>query len=189
MDSEKAETFLEAIHLGKVRTMKCLLEWLAAGANPNESTRLGDTAFMRAARDFAPEAVQAMLTAGADPTLTTYRGESAVHFAAMGQTTGHIIRMLVTAGGNPNGRGFKGQTPLHVAAMYSKDTECSVVAALLDLGADAMALDDDGKTPAQVSETPEAAEMIRRHAEAKVLMSSTSEPKSPTRKRRLSNND
>jgi ankyrin repeat protein len=186
-EDDEGRVFAEEILLNEIRTMERLFERLANGANPNGRTRHSDTALMLAAREYNPEAIQAMLAKGGDPTLTNRSGNTAMHFAALGQTDGDVIRLLAAAGGNVNARGFEGVTPLHIAARSSENTECAVVYTLLALGADATALNDEGKTPAQVSETPEAAEMIRRHAEAAELTTVTAEPKAPHRKRRLSN--
>ncbi|CAN0186496.1 unnamed protein product [Ectocarpus sp. 12 AP-2014] len=93
--------------------------------------------------DEALRIVEALLAAGADPTLRAFRGMTPLESVSRGASTKasptfgpSLVRMLVAAGADVNDVGStRGCTPLHFACMEGACAE--VVQALLDAGADA----------------------------------------------------
>ena len=71
------------------------------------------------------------------------RGSTALHLAASHFAHPEVIESLVRGGADMELRDRTGRTPLHVAARHN----AAAFKALLDLGADPTALDDDGYTP------------------------------------------
>lgn len=123
----------------------------------------GTTALLRAAKSADIPALKLLLERGADPTLTTQseRGSSEVNAimlaAGVGtseqDTTGRFkseadivntIDLLREQGLDVNATDNRGRTALHGAALHGFDT---VVAALVERGADLTAADLDGFTP------------------------------------------
>ena len=136
----------------------------ARGVHPESHQRYGSlTPLHEAARTNAnPEIVTALIEAGADvdgrvtdaaipfrmvgsgATLVAQReGATPLHMAAGGNRYPAVIEALVRGGADLELRGRFGQTALHMAAMQN----AAVFPALLRLGADPAALDDEGKTP------------------------------------------
>ena len=159
---------------------------LDAGDDPNHPERCGDRPLHRAARNLDGRCVGLLLAAGADPLAVGERNMTPLHWAAIGQTWPKAAELLIAAGARLDARDKYGSTPLHLAAAYSKGTECRIVASLLALGADPSALDNEGRTPAEKSETDEARDMILRAAEAAALAGSMANPSKPNRSRRMS---
>ena len=106
-------------------------------------------------RDFfetaSAERVRECLEAGADPRAPV-RYAPAIFYAAKTATDPDIISLLTGAGANPNSRlagdaldGRPGYSPLHTAAHWNPIP--SIVDALVAVGADANARDDEGRTP------------------------------------------
>ena len=138
-----------------------------------------------AARNLDVESVELLIAAGADPRNKSKTGDTAMHYAAKGQTTKAVVTVLADAGGDVNARGHGGNTPLHCAARYSKGTGGSVVDCLLALGADPLTRNDLGETAEDVSETPEATNLLRTRAEGKEIQKDTAEASAPDRDRRM----
>ncbi len=85
----------------------------------------------------------ALLAAGADPDVRTAEGETPLHLhVSARQPDTALVSMLVRGGADVNARNDTGETPLHVAR---KRNRLSVVRTLLELGADANALDNAGR--------------------------------------------
>lgn len=91
------------------------------------------------------------LEAGADPRAPV-RYAPAIFYAAKTATDPGIISLLTAAGANPNGRlagdaldGRSGYSPLHTAAHWNPIP--GIVDALVVVGADLDARDDEGRTP------------------------------------------
>ncbi|MDE2794039.1 MAG: ankyrin repeat domain-containing protein [Gemmatimonadota bacterium] len=106
-------------------------------------------------RDFfetaSAERVRECLEAGADPRAPV-RYVPAIFDAAKTATDPGIIRLLTGAGANPNSRlagdaldGRPGYSPLHTAAHWNPIP--GIVDALVAVGADVNARDDEGRTP------------------------------------------
>jgi serpin B len=99
-----------------------------------------------------PEAVELLLTAGADASSADSHGTSALHLAAARGRL-EIVKLLLAAGANPNGRDIKGATPLMYAAITGgpsletgENNLGEVTRILIDAGADPNSKDKDGKT-------------------------------------------
>ncbi len=106
-------------------------------------------------RDFfetaSAERVRECLEAGADPRAPV-RFAPAIFYAAKTATDPGIISLLTGAGANPNSRlagdaldGRPGYSPLHTAAHWNPIP--GIVDALVAVGADVNARDDEGRTP------------------------------------------
>ena len=187
-DAKIPGSLAEDIMLGNIRTAWQLKERLDAGEDPNrpdkDNPEFQMTPLSAAARNLDAECIELLLAAGADHRPGGYCDHTALHWAAMGQTWPGAVKLLVKAGADLEAKDWEGCTPLHRAAQYSKGTECRVVAALLDLGADPRALDNNGKTPAQTSETKNARDLLKRAAAASELADEVAQPTAPPRDRR-----
>ena len=117
-----------------VETVGEIVALLEAGADPNATGRLGPPLYA-AARFPTALGVEALLSAGADPTRgrPLHRAESA-----------EVIAALIAAGADPNGKDWDGDTPLHVAA---RDGNAEAIRALLAGGANPNAFNAAYETP------------------------------------------
>jgi len=87
--------------------------------------------------------LECLLDGGADVNGVTTHGTSPLMFASLYSRNVELIRILVSRGGNPNYGQPNGVTVLMHGAMGG----CAdVVNVLLELGADARAVDDQGRT-------------------------------------------
>ena len=85
----------------------------------------------------------ALLEADADPDVRTAEGDTPLHVHAWARRPDTaLVSVLVLAGADVNARNDAGETPLHVAR---KRNRLSVVRTLLELGADANAIDNAGR--------------------------------------------
>ncbi|WP_145112063.1 ankyrin repeat domain-containing protein [Gimesia panareensis] len=100
-------------------------------------------------------AVQRLLEAGANPNLPGRGWSSAIACAGENDETGDIVRALVASGADINLQDSNGYTPLYHAVDIAIDGACqqnretidwSVVAVLIDLGANPDLPDNRGKT-------------------------------------------
>ncbi len=110
------------------------------------------------------EIVELLLTAGADVNARDSFGGSLLHRAAVSSDNRELVELLAKAGANVNAPGEGGKTPLHVAASSTEQRrippplgkssappfarKIEIVQALLKAGADPLAKDAAGKTPA-----------------------------------------
>lgn len=99
-----------------------------------------------------PDAVRALLDAGADPNLASRpAGFTALHSAVAddeGAVVKDIVRMLLDAGADANAQNASGATPLHTAA-FTGNTP--VIQMLLAAGGDPQLPDRRGLTPLDVA--------------------------------------
>ncbi|OAM00605.1 MAG: hypothetical protein TV42_01580 [Wolbachia endosymbiont of Dactylopius coccus] len=88
-----------------------------------------------------------LIEAGANPNIKNDRGQTLLHYAAIG-SSGYGIGYLIEAGANPNAQDIEGKTPLHYAAGlgYSSSIE-----SFLWNGAKCDVLDETRKTPLQIA--------------------------------------
>ncbi|WP_341811031.1 ankyrin repeat domain-containing protein [Wolbachia endosymbiont (group A) of Andrena bucephala] len=88
-----------------------------------------------------------LIEAGANPNIKNDRGQTLLHYAAIG-SSGDGIGYLIKAGANPNAQDIEGKTPLHYAAGlgYSSSIE-----SFLWNGAKCDVLDETRKTPLQIA--------------------------------------
>lgn len=113
------------------------------GANTENRGSSGETSLMDAVMSGDPENVQLLLAAGADIHAVDEDDWTALTYAARNESV-EIVEMLVAAGADLNAReSFWGFTPLLTAAFAGN---VAVTDALLDLGADGTAVDNDGDT-------------------------------------------
>ena len=165
-----ARTFLENATAGETAAR------LDAGAGPNARAGTGATALHLAATwSGDPAVVRLLLDAGADPNARDRDGWTPLHAAAAWNGDPAVVAALLDAGANLAARAGEGRTslrwswrawdnpavartlreageapefewtPLHLAAAFNDSP--SVVAALLDAGADPEARDGSGLTP------------------------------------------
>ena len=134
---------------------------IAAGADVNARTELGETALIRAASRNSLPTIERLLAAGASSTALTKRGIGALHMAALGNrgregSTKVIARLLEARAGPIDARDQWGRTALWIAVQYGGAPDAQV---LLKAGADASIPDKEGVTAAVVAEQREMHEL------------------------------
>ena len=106
--------------------------------------RSGKTPLMQICTNGTLEQVILLLKHGANPFLTDYEGKTTIHYAALGGNSDIIAHLINNYEMNPNIRSLNGQTPLHLFR-YS-----TTLKALIKLGADVNAQDNQKQTPLHV---------------------------------------
>ena len=151
----------EAAATGRVERLMNLIERDPALTNtysPDGFHPLGFAVFFG-----QPEAVKALLNAGADvnlPSRESMKVTPLASAAAAKQT--EIARMLIAHGANVNARAAGGHVPLHEAAANGN---VELVKLLIEHGADVNAKTDDGKTSldfANEHKRPEVAALLEK---------------------------
>jgi ankyrin repeat protein len=144
-----------ALHLSvmenRFTVFKILLNGLlAVSGDVNMQNDYGATPLLVAVGT-CPKAVPLLLDAGADPNVAHNDGFTPLSTAILLPGIA-VVRKLLMAGADPNTK-VNGKTPLITAVSlnidetaHTMDTLSSVVEALLAAGADATAVDNDGKT-------------------------------------------
>ena len=133
---------------------------LAAGADPHGKQRDLTPLHNAATSSGHPEAIEALVAAGADPNAKGPADWTPLHIAAGSSDHPEVIKALVAAGADPMARGLIGETPLHLAAGSSKHPE--VIEALVVAGADPHAKNQLGWTPLhQAVEQNDNAEVVQ----------------------------
>jgi len=110
---------------------------------------------MAAAYASVLESVQALLAAGASVDLRNEHGHTALFYSVWcGACNPYVVAALLDAGADVNAQDNDGETALHTLVMYEdlEPTSASAVGVailLLQRGANACAVTNDGRTPAQ----------------------------------------
>jgi ankyrin repeat protein len=136
---------------------------LRDGADPNEVHAQGNTVLCvacgRCHHPGGPDAIRALLKAGADPSRCGQMLAPLHLVISFGDAD--MVRALLQAGADINGRDFMGRTPLMFAA---SDTRIEILRMLLEAGADVNATDAKGGNAlrhALEAEAEKAAELLR----------------------------
>ena len=142
--------FSEFCREGNIQAVR---EAIISGVNVNAADDFGRTPLILAAHKGHAEIVSALLHAGADPNTKNIDGETALMFAAM---CGHddILNALINVGADVNAAENKyGITALMFAAGHWRagGDSSNMVNALLDVGANAKAIDIDGRTALDIA--------------------------------------
>lgn len=127
-----------ASDLGRDDIVSLLLQ---RGADPNSQDKCGSASIVHATAGSHTKVAKLLLTAGANEQLSDALG------VAVRNENIEIARLLILHKVNCNARDHLG-TALHTAARYGN---VQIVQLLLDAGADATILDDQGRTAAQVA--------------------------------------
>ena len=111
---------------------------LARGADANARDNEESTALMFVSD---PEIAAVLLDHGADPTLASNDGVTALHVVAAKKGMEPIVQRILTLGANPNAQDHEGDTPLHVAGTRR------IAEILIAAGADPNWRNKEGFTP------------------------------------------
>jgi ankyrin repeat protein len=147
------------LHFAAVTNHGAMVELLLAnGADVNATESVsGQTPLEMAVSEGNRDAVQSMLTLGADPISKLYLQVAVTH------NHQDIAEVLLAHGADVDAKNVGGYTPLHFAA---SDGHKGIVELLLAHGADANARLDSGATPLKQAEEnghEEVAELLRQH--------------------------
>jgi len=141
------ETELSVLHIAKDPDV--LRRLLQLGLPLECRNRSSFTPLLRAFSLSRPECIEVLLAAGADIHATDNKGWGVLHYSALLNEYGELIKLLLdhaTARGRPlnvNAPDKDGTTPLMTAASHVKPV---TVKALLAAGADVTAVDSQGRT-------------------------------------------
>ena len=102
---------------------------LKAGADPNRTNALGQTALMIAMENGYPKAVQALLDAGANVDATDPEGDTVLHLACQ-RGDKKIVARLIEGGAKPDATNRAGRTPLDVAVWEGREEVAQQLRAL-----------------------------------------------------------
>jgi ankyrin repeat protein len=132
------------------------------------------------------EVVRALLEAGADIEAQDVRKTTPLLFAAASKHCAAVRKVLIEAGANIEAQDRGGMAPLHWAAQWGGEDS---VRDLLEVGADAGALDGVGRTPIQVAMKGPTKALLRAHERRLVIASRRAQtasevpqPKEPRRR-------
>lgn len=145
---EKSALHVAATH-NRGKIVALLLE---AGARINDSDMNGETPLMDAAANDSADALRELLKGGALAGQRDDKGLTALHHAARHNST-DCARLLLRAGTRINGHAKDGRTALHEAVygaieLEGHADERKMIRLLLEKGANADAVNDEGFTPA-----------------------------------------
>lgn len=138
------------------------IAWVAGLAFAASNVAAWGADLVEAARRDDRSAALAEIERGADATLRSADGTTALHWAAYNDDA-ELVARLLKAGADPNVANDYGATPLSEAAVVANT---AVIKALLEAGADANRVGKDGETPLMVlarSSNVEAAKLLLEH--------------------------
>ena len=146
---DKANYMFNAVAWTLSNIVRCGLE-----ANISANTRFADAEaqplLVAASRRGNAGTLKVLLDGGADLTLTTSDGHSALGVASRyGFLDG--VKLLLAAGANVNSAGPRKWTPLMEAVINEREGRVPILRALLDGGADLAPLNDDGQSALAVA--------------------------------------
>lgn len=118
---------------------------LQAGADPDAVCNVGLAPLWNAVMLGDDTIVQHLIKSGAAINITNPHGLGLLHIAADGLGSRDLCRLLLEHGVDLHARDIEGTTALHIAA---GDNNSDVVSFLLSEGADPLALNEHGETPA-----------------------------------------
>ncbi|XP_058809038.1 putative ankyrin repeat protein RF_0381 [Phymastichus coffea] len=122
------------------KIVKLLLD---KGADVNDHTNSGETAFLCAVINGNERLVRLFLEHGANVNTKNYDGKSPLHFAIQ-YSNKNIVKLLLDKGASIDDRTSDGKLALHVAVAVEDE---NMVKILLNYDADVNAIDKSGKTP------------------------------------------
>ncbi|KAI8486216.1 hypothetical protein Bbelb_361160 [Branchiostoma belcheri] len=139
----------EKKHSSDLKMLNILLPYMG-NVDINRQDKEGDTALHEACQTGNVSIVEALVTMGADVTITDAMGRTPLHEAALwatGEPVEAIIESLIEAGANMDQADKEKCTPLHLAARMGN---CKAVKILMSHGADPSKVDKEGNTPYQL---------------------------------------
>lgn len=143
---EEADKKFQVTRAAKSGQGKTIIALLQQGVVADAVDRYGYTAVQQAAGFNIPDAVKALIEAGADPKRLRPDGKTPLtHAAAEGVAAN--IPVLVAGGADPNAFDGKGSTPLTCAIFNNDGAAGAVVQALVDAKADPNLQDKQGEYP------------------------------------------
>jgi ankyrin repeat protein len=128
-----------AATVGSLEAMEFLIR---AGADVNAHSEFGATALIWSATDLAK--VRLLIAHGANVSMATRRGRTALLVAAMSDHSADIARLLIQSGADAQAKDFLKTTTVRAAA-FGNDTE--TLRLMIDDGVDVNAADLPGITP------------------------------------------
>ncbi len=158
-DIEKANAKADYHHASDERR-RWILEWLDAGADPDERGPGGWTLLHFAAAGDWPEKLWTALLgpdAGADPNVRNDAGSTPLHLAAC-YGSADVAKALLRGAAHVDERDAKGLTPLHLAA---RDAGPDIIKVLIDADAEVDARTPKGMTPLHLAATSGTAEAVK----------------------------
>lgn len=136
-----------------------IMEWLITSKTIKDTDGSGNTALHYAAEWGMRDAIEALITKGANKEAKNANGETPI-FSACKNDNPEIIALLASKGCKYNVRDNLGSTPLHVAVRWGNT---NTAAQLIRLGTDIDAQNVSGKSPlaeAALGGKPEIAKML-----------------------------
>jgi ankyrin repeat protein len=121
---------------------------LERGADPNAQARIGWTPMLVGAAKGRDRAIRLLLEAGADPAATDAYGWTPLMRAVSGDYLDAVDVLLASGRAELEAREESGATALHIAAGRGF---AGIVGRLLQAGAEPLAADGAGRTPAEVA--------------------------------------
>ncbi|KAK4196139.1 ankyrin repeat-containing domain protein [Triangularia verruculosa] len=97
-----------------------ILRLIASGCEVDAQDSDGETPLIRAARANKPNTINTLLDLGANASLKTAKGRTALHFTALNNITAPLILRLIASNCEVDARDSDGDTPLMCAARANK---------------------------------------------------------------------
>ena len=144
---EPVVEFVKAIDKGDLKTVQKMLD---DGLNPDTpvpNSRMGYTPLFHAVRSKFPAITEALLKAGADPSLEDGNSDPVMVYATDAGKEEHA-RVLIRHGVSIDSKNSRGDTPLLRGASYE---EAEDLQAKIDLGANLEIVDREGNTALMVA--------------------------------------